>query len=141
MECFYCHKKDHLKKDCFKLKNKSKGKEDDQNAKVDNSKAIVPRKGGPQIEELNAVLENNDDDILYASSCDDASLTVSNSFHAEDWLLDSGASDHVTPHRKWFATYDESKLGCVRHMKRHLLQLQIAFMHRIDCWTQVHPIM
>ena len=26
-----------------------------------------------------------------------------------DWILDSGASFHVTPHKEWFTTYDASR--------------------------------
>ena len=29
------------------------------------------------------------------------------------WILDSGASFHVTPHRDWFSTYDSGMHGCV----------------------------
>ena len=29
------------------------------------------------------------------------------------WILDSGASFHVTPHKEWFTTYDASRKGRV----------------------------
>jgi len=31
-----------------------------------------------------------------------------------EWIINSGASFHVTPHRKWFTTYDASRTGKVR---------------------------
>ena len=30
-----------------------------------------------------------------------------------DWILDSGASFHVTPHREWFTNYDAKRTGRV----------------------------
>ena len=31
----------------------------------------------------------------------------------QEWILDSGASFHVTPHWSWFSTYDSSRRGSV----------------------------
>ena len=30
-----------------------------------------------------------------------------------DWIIDLGASFHVTPHREWFTSYDASRKGNV----------------------------
>ena len=53
-------------------------------------------------------------DILVVD--DDATYVEVNMAHslAHTWLLDSGASFHVTPHREWFTRYDAKSLGTVR---------------------------
>ena len=32
----------------------------------------------------------------------------------QDWIMDSGASFYVTPHREWFIRYDAKRTGRVR---------------------------
>ena len=43
----------------------------------------------------------------------DALLTQDASL-AHNWILDSGASFHVTPHREQFSTYTEGSFGTIR---------------------------
>lgn len=86
-----------------------KGKEryDDRGDK-DYSKAIV------KIEEINAVSDDGEDgDVLLTSKLECAQLVITDDLILHDWILDSGASFHVTPHRKWFTTYDEKRTGRV----------------------------
>ena len=40
-------------------------------------------------------------------------LTTSDDGYSQDWILDLGASFHVTPHRDWFNTYDIGMHGYV----------------------------
>ena len=114
MECYHCGKQGHLKRDC-QLFKQEKGKE---KAKEDKPKSTV------QIEEINAVSEdevgdivvNSDDDgeILFNSGLESAQLATTDDIMLHDWILDSGASFHVTPHREWFTTYDAKRSGRVR---------------------------
>ena len=52
--------------------------------------------------------------MLLASSFDDAFILTHERSMPMDWVIDSGASFHVTPHRSWFHDYDASRTGTVR---------------------------
>ena len=39
--------------------------------------------------------------------------STSTQMEQESWLVDSGASFHMTPHRHWFCEYEELKSGDV----------------------------
>ena len=126
VECFYCGKKGHYKKDCYKWKREhGDGKKKDKDDAKDKGKSNV------KIEELNATqgeCSSHDDhvcapisatseelgDVLLASSFDDAFLLTHERSMPMDWVIDSGASFHVTPHRSWFHDYDASRTGTVR---------------------------
>ena len=36
-------------------------------------------------------------------------LVASDGNEISDWIIDSGASFHVTPHQEWFTSYDASR--------------------------------
>ena len=82
-ECVFCHNKGHWKKDCPRLKTKDKV----------SSEANV------------AELENDFSDF---------SLTISSSFDcATKWVLDTGCTHHMTPHKDWFSSLKEFDGGVV----------------------------
>jgi hypothetical protein len=83
--CNYCKKKGHIKADCFKLKNKQKANQ----------------KGVPSGEAN--VVESEKGDVLFVSDGKDK--------FEKNWVLDTGASQHMTPNREWFATYEPSDGG------------------------------
>ena len=59
IECYFCHKKGHVKKDCPKWKSeKGNDKEEGQSSKGSHAK----------IEEINATCSDEDGDILFMSS-------------------------------------------------------------------------
>ena len=65
-----------------------------------------------EIEEVNATCDETDILVL-----DDISTHVGVNMvfsPSHTWLLDSGASFHVTPHREWFTCYEAKSLGKVR---------------------------
>ncbi|MCO5585689.1 hypothetical protein L7F22_039625 [Adiantum nelumboides] len=110
VECYHCHKEGHVKKkDSYKWKNKQekKNKDDKGKEKVNDSTNIV------KIEELNALTFDSDGDVLYTSSLSTAFLVASNGSYEQDWIKDSGAPFHVTPHREWFSSC-EGRHGIVR---------------------------
>ena len=91
IECHYCHKKGHMKKECWKLKAK-------------NSK-----KGEERKKEDASVVTSGDEMLVV---CDDNSVN----FTCQDsnWVVDSGASFHVTSHADFFNSYTKGDFGYVR---------------------------
>lgn len=73
MECYHCHKKGHLKRDCRSLKR----------------------------EEKSSRKPNSSDDKKYAVVANTSVNTK------QTWLLDSGASFHMTGQRHWIQDYRE----------------------------------
>ena len=53
--------------------------------------------------------EAKEGDILFTSSMDSVHLVASDDIVAHDWVLNNGASFHVTPNKDWFIKYD---VGC-----------------------------
>ena len=126
VECYYCGKKGHIKKDCYKWK-----RDHGDNKKKEKDDAKDKPKSNVKIEELSATqgeCSSHDDhvcaptsatseelgDVLLASSFDDAFILTHERSMPMDWVIDSGASFHVTPHRSWFHDYDASHTGTVR---------------------------
>ena len=95
-QCAFCKEQGHWKRDCPKLKEK------------ENSK-----KKGPKANEVNIAKGDNFDD-----SCFSLLITPEvNHVDASDWMLDSGATYHVTPRRDWFASFEKVDGRCCRHGK------------------------
>ena len=103
----------HMRKDCSKWKQE-KGK-----AKVYEHKDN--KKSGIKIEEINVigivdnVVDKGSIDIFLVSTMDSVFLTAKDGYAMSDWILDSGASLHVSLHKEWFTSYvatnDYVKLG------------------------------
>ena len=71
-----------------------------------------------KIQEVNVtstVAENEEQmsrDIFFLNSSVDLVLLTAADGHAlSDWIIDSGASLHVSPHKEWFTTKDQVRLG------------------------------
>ena len=80
-KCGKCGKVGHYKKDCrSKNVEKEKGSKDT-----------------PSIEAKNSSEEGGD---VYLAS-------TGNPSKRDTWLIDSGASCHMTPHREWFCEYEK----------------------------------
>ena len=53
-------------------------------------------------------------DILFVSKVKPSVLVATSDITVQDWIMDSGASFHVTPHCEWFTRYDAKRTGRVR---------------------------
>lgn len=87
--CYNCGKKGHFKKDCLGCYTCG--------AKGHLSRNCFKRKDVQNGDSRNAA-EAEKREALLVSSKD-----VDNDF----WVIDSGASDHMTNHREWFSSYEE----------------------------------
>ena len=92
VECYYCHKKGHMKRECRKLKFKEQNKEKNSE-KNQNDTAVV-----------------TDGELMIIS--DDASVNLIG--QEMDWVIDSGASFHVTSWADFFTSYSQGEFGNVR---------------------------
>ena len=80
-ECAFCHEEGHWKKDCPKLKKKDKGKS--------MSDACVIEHGG---------------DSNYSELCLVGYQTI---VGFDEWILDTGCTFHMCPHKEWFFKFEE----------------------------------
>ena len=85
--CYYCKKPGHWKNECPDLDKK--------------------RKKGTVSSSSIAVEEDFDID-------GDVLTAVASQISAQDWILDSGASFHMTPNRDWFSSYMDREEGEIR---------------------------
>ena len=93
IECHYCHKKGHMKRDCRKLKFKEENRE----------------KNGEKTEQkTTAVVSNGDLMVMYEDGC------VNFTSQETSWVVDSGASFHVTSRVDFFSSYTKGEYGHVR---------------------------
>lgn len=81
--CFKCHKKGHIQRDCW---SKDKELEESDEKSTKNQKASVAKQEYPMEFALGV-----------GATCDN-----------EDWLVDSGATSHMTPNKDLFDKLDES---------------------------------
>ena len=116
VQCHFCDKYGHIKKDCHAWK-KAKGKQhknssDDEETHSKHEKSVKIQEinlvadATNDAQEINAVTETFD---VYYDAMDTLSLDSKLSTEvlvsgkiSHTWILDSGASLHVTPHRDWF---------------------------------------
>ena len=108
MECYNCEKKGHLKKDCHSTKKDKQDKRKGKKQEDDNK-----RKSNVKMEEINAINEDEYGDIFLNSRSEKSQLVNTIDQNVQDWVMDSQASFHVTPHREWFTNYDVKRIGQV----------------------------
>ena len=47
--------------------------------------------------------------IYFTSAMESTFLTAKDGYALSDWIIDSGASLHVSPHTEWFSSYVATK--------------------------------
>lgn len=87
VECYYCHKKRHIRMNCPKLK-------ENKGIKAKSSDAASVMK------------EKLDIDMVL-------SVTISDERSPDEWIYDSGCSYHMCPNWDWFLTYKSIDSGNV----------------------------
>ncbi|KAJ9561973.1 hypothetical protein OSB04_007133 [Centaurea solstitialis] len=94
--CHYCKEPGHWKNECPKLRAKG-------------SAAVVNNSSGSEDDLVLTVVANDN-----SSSEDDLVLSVGNRInYSVDWILDTGGSFHITPHKELFSTYEKVADGSV----------------------------
>ncbi|MCO5611613.1 hypothetical protein L7F22_065867 [Adiantum nelumboides] len=61
-------------------------------------------------------------DVIFTTDMSYDALLALDDCYAQTWIIDSGASFHVTPHREWFATYSPMH-GSVKLGDSHQLDI------------------
>ncbi|GMJ14768.1 hypothetical protein HRI_005146000 [Hibiscus trionum] len=95
LKCYNCGKKGHLKKDCWSS----------------------PKNSNPQGNMANT---SDDGDAL---CCEAATAMEGRKRFADIWLIDSGATYHITSRREWFYNYEPISGGSVYSCNNHALEI------------------
>ncbi|KAK8524988.1 hypothetical protein V6N12_029838 [Hibiscus sabdariffa] len=96
LECHHCGKKGHIKKYCFKLKRENKGG-GDKHDRNDNEKP--ERVATATREDLLVICDKN----LINLVCEETT-----------WVIDTGASTHVTSRKDFFTSYTPGDFGVLK---------------------------
>ena len=108
MECYNCRKEEILEERLLLSKERQTRQGKRKEARDDNK-----GKSNVKIEEINAIIEDEDGDILFNSSLEKSQLVTTADQNVQDWVKDSRVSFQVTPHREWFTNYDAKRTSQV----------------------------
>lgn len=92
LTCHYCNKKGHIKPNCQKKKKDEVEKKKKKEVSLSSGSKVA----NSHIKEASIIEIDNDND------------DISVSLYATDkpcWMMDSGATHHITPHRSDFKDY------------------------------------
>ncbi|CAJ2642239.1 unnamed protein product [Trifolium pratense] len=96
--CFYCNREGHIRKYCRLLKrDQLRERDDDSENESDKDTSAVAHDSATDV----YIICDDDDSINLAS-------------HDSTWIIDSGASYHVTPRRDFFSSYTIGDFGTVK---------------------------
>lgn len=92
MKCFFCNRGSHVKKDCQKYKQWLKKKQSQENGSKNNADKVNK-------------IEGSDCDLLFV---------VNSTQTNNGWVIDSGATSHVTNNKHLFNTFDATANSTVK---------------------------
>ncbi|KAH9715183.1 hypothetical protein KPL71_020951 [Citrus sinensis] len=103
VKCYNCGKKGHVKKECWSNQKRKEGKEPESS----NAQGCVAS-------------TSDDGEILYS----EATIVSEGRKRLSDvWLIDSGATWHMTSRREWFHTYEPISGGSIYMGNDHALEI------------------
>ncbi|KAL8166893.1 hypothetical protein V2J09_008392 [Rumex salicifolius] len=88
----YCKKQGHEIAECFKLKNKKLKEDSNQDKSSEKSEASV-------------AANDSEGDVFLAFDLDDKAKN--------EWILDTGCTFHMCPHKEWFTSLEPVESGIV----------------------------
>ncbi|KAG6424239.1 hypothetical protein SASPL_114654 [Salvia splendens] len=97
IECYHCGRPGHIKKNCFKWKKENKAGRDKSKRKEDEKSDCV-------------ATTTSDDDLLVV--CD--KNVISLAYDETSWVIDTGASLHVTSKKEFFTSYTSGDFGVLK---------------------------
>ncbi|KAH9668961.1 Integrase catalytic domain-containing protein [Citrus sinensis] len=103
VKCYNCGKKGHVKKECWSNQKKREGKEPESS----NAQGCVAS-------------TSDDGEILYSEA---TTVSEGRKRLSDVWLIDSGATWHMTSRREWFHTYEPISGGSVYMGNDHALEI------------------
>ncbi|KAH9699234.1 Integrase catalytic domain-containing protein [Citrus sinensis] len=103
VKCYNCGKKGHVKKECWSNQKRREGKEPESS----NAQGCVAS-------------TSDDGEILYSEA---TTISEGRKRLSDVWLIDSGATWHMTSRRKWFHTYEPISGGSVYMGNDHALEI------------------
>ncbi|RDX84565.1 hypothetical protein CR513_34368, partial [Mucuna pruriens] len=99
VECHYCHKTGHIQKHCFLWKKENKGKKGKSKEKDDDDDHDHDR-----------VTTATGDDLVILRDFESVNFVSDESM----WIIDSGATLHVTPRKEFFTSYTAGDFGVLK---------------------------
>ena len=96
IECHYCHKIGHIQRNCFLWKKESKDKRGKQKEKDHDDR--------------DCVTTATSDDLVILHDPNSLNFVSDESM----WLIDSGATLHVTPRKEFFTSYTPGDFGVLK---------------------------
>jgi len=95
LECHFCHKTGHMQKYCFQWKKENKGKKDKQKHRDDDD------------DHFNTTTS---DDLIILRDHESFNLVS----YENMWVVDSGATLHVTPRKDFFTSNTSGDFGVLK---------------------------
>ncbi|RDX88624.1 hypothetical protein CR513_29762, partial [Mucuna pruriens] len=99
VECHYCHKTGHIQKHCFLWKKENKGKKGKSKEKDDDHDHDHDR-----------VTTATGDGLVILRDFESVNFVSDESM----WIIDSGATLHVTPRKEFFTSYTAGDFGVLK---------------------------
>ncbi|KAH9663295.1 hypothetical protein KPL70_019630 [Citrus sinensis] len=103
VKCYNCGKKGHVKKECWSNQKRKEGKEPESS----NAQGCVAS-------------TSDDGEILYSEA---TTVSEGRKRLSDVWLIDLGATWHMTSRREWFYTYEPISGGSVYMGNDHALEI------------------